>query len=113
MKNSCTDSRKEPLIDKKIGQKIRQMRKGWGLSQSELAERIGISFQQVQKYEKGSTRISVMRLLQISEALGVRITAFFEEGEGIPKVSDFASKYASGATPLKPFNPSTRKKLPC
>ena len=111
MKNSCTDSRKEPLIDKKIGQKIRQMRKGWGLSQSELAERIGISFQQVQKYEKGSTRISVMRLLQISEALGVRITAFFEEGEGIPKVSDFASKYASGAPPPETIQPLNKEEI--
>ena len=99
------------MIDKKIGQKIRQIRKGWGLSQSELAERIGISFQQVQKYEKGSTRISVMRLLQISEALGVRITAFFEEGEGIPKVSDFASKYASGAPPPETIQPLNKEEI--
>ena len=97
----------EPLIDKKIGLKIKQIRKSWGLSQSELAERIGISFQQIQKYEKGSTRISVMRLLQISEALGVNITAFFEEEEGIPRVSDFASRYTSGGDPpetIQPFN---------
>ncbi|MBW1669689.1 MAG: helix-turn-helix transcriptional regulator [Deltaproteobacteria bacterium] len=82
------------MIDKKIGLRIKEIRKGWGLSQIELAERIGISFQQIQKYEKGTTRISVMRLQQISDALGVHITAFFEEGEKTPMVSDFALRYA-------------------
>jgi transcriptional regulator with XRE-family HTH domain len=99
------------LIDKKIGQKIRQIRKGWGLSQSELAERIGISFQQVQKYEKGSTRISVMRLQQVSEALGVNITVFLEEGEGIPKVSDFASRYHSGGAPPETIQPLNKEEI--
>jgi len=92
------------LIEKKIGLKIKQIRKNWGLSQSELAERIGISFQQIQKYEKGLTRISVMRLQQISKALGVNITAFFEEGEMIPKVSDLALKYTPGGAPFQPLN---------
>lgn len=69
------------------------MRKSWGLSQIELAERIGVSFQQIQKYEKGLTRISVMRLQQISDALGVNITAFFEDEGATPKVSDFMLTY--------------------
>jgi len=82
------------LLNINIGQKIKLIRKSWGLSQIELAERIDVSFQQIQKYEKGLTRISVMRLQQISEVLGVNITAFFED-EGItPKVSDFALKYS-------------------
>ena len=79
------------MINKKIGLKIKQLRKGWGLSQIELAERIGISFQQIQKYEKGATRISVARLQQISEALGVNITLFFEEEQRPLKVSDVDS----------------------
>jgi transcriptional regulator with XRE-family HTH domain len=99
------------LIDKKIGLKIREMRKGWGLSQSELAERIGISFQQIQKYEKGSSRISVMRLLQISQALNVNVTAFFEEAEGIPKVSDFTSRYASGGAPPETSQPLNKEEM--
>jgi len=82
------------LIDKKIGQRIKQTRNIWGLSQSELAEKIGVSFQQIQKYEKGLTRISVMRLQQISEALGVNVAFFFEEEEKIPVVSDIAFKYS-------------------
>lgn len=101
----------ERLIDKKIGLKIKQIRKSWGLSQSELAERIGISFQQIQKYEKGSTRISVMRLMEISKALGVNITAFFEEEEGIPRVSDFASRYHSGGDPPKTIQPFNKEEI--
>jgi transcriptional regulator with XRE-family HTH domain len=55
------------------------LRKRWGLSQIELAEKLGVSFQQVQKYEKGVTRISVERLKDISDALGVDISVFFKE----------------------------------
>lgn len=99
------------MIDKKIGLIIREMRKSWGLSQSELAERIGISFQQIQKYEKGSTRISVMRLLQIAEALGVNITAFFEEREATPKVSDLALGYTSRKAPLESIQPLNKEEI--
>ncbi len=99
------------MINKKIGQKIKEIRKSWGLSQSELAERIGISFQQIQKYEKGSTRISVMRLQQISEALGVNITAFLEEGERIPRVSDLALRYTPGGDPLETFQPLNKEEI--
>jgi len=99
------------LIEKKIGLKIKQIRKSWGLSQIELAERIGISFQQIQKYEKGSTRISVMRLQQISEALGVNITLFLEEGERIPKVSDIALRYTTGGGPLETFQPLNKEEI--
>ena len=99
------------MVDKKIGKKIRQLRKGWGLSQSELAEKIGISFQQVQKYENGSTRISVMRLQQISEALGVDITSFFEQGGRIPKLSDFALEYTSGGKLRETFLPLNKEEV--
>ncbi len=64
-------------LDELIGLKIKTIRKGLGMSQMELAEKLGLSFQQVQKYEKGVTRISVFRLQQISEALGVPMAVFF------------------------------------
>ena len=99
------------MINKKIGQKIKQIRKSWGLSQSELAERIGISFQQIQKYEKGSTRISVMRLQQISEALGVHITTFLEEGESLPRVSDLGLGYTPGGDALEAFQPLNKEEI--
>ncbi len=81
------------MIDKKVGSKIKQIRKSWGITQIELAEKIGTSFQQIQKYEKGSTRISVMRLEQISKALGIDINVFFETEEKPFKVSDQPLKY--------------------
>ena len=89
------------MLDKKIGQKIKQIRKSWGLSQIELAEKIGISFQQIQKYEKGSTRISVVRLQQIAEALGVNISIFFEEGGKAPQVSDYVLRYIPEGDPFE------------
>lgn len=80
------------MIDEKIGRKIKEFRKWYGVSQIELAERIGLSFQQIQKYEKGLTRISVMRLHQIADALKVPIAAFFED-EALTKLSDASRKY--------------------
>lgn len=104
------NGRDERLSNKKIGLKIKQIRKSWGLSQIELAERIGISFQQIQKYEKGATRISVMRLQQISDSLGVSITAFFEE-DTPPKVSDFTLKYSPRGDRLDIFQPINREEM--
>jgi transcriptional regulator with XRE-family HTH domain len=56
--------------DQEYGRRIRAFRMQRDLSQSDLAEKLGISFQQVQKYEKGSNRITVSRLEQIAVALG-------------------------------------------
>lgn len=70
--------KKTPPVEKKIGGKIHTLRKGRGMSQIELAEKIGLSFQQIQKYEKGMTKVSVHRLQQIADALGVSITFFFD-----------------------------------
>ncbi|MCP4665511.1 MAG: helix-turn-helix transcriptional regulator [Deltaproteobacteria bacterium] len=101
----------ERLIQKEVGQKIRHMRTMWGLSQIELAEKMGISFQQIQKYEKGVTRISVMRLQQISEVLGVKITAFFDEGESIPRLSGPAISYRSGGEDRESFSPLNKEEI--
>jgi len=99
------------LINEDIGQKIKRLRIRWGLSQSELAERIGISFQQIQKYEKGSSRISVMRLKQIAEALGVRLTSFFEEEEKTLKVTDFSIEYAPDKETSDIFHPRNKEEI--
>jgi transcriptional regulator with XRE-family HTH domain len=99
------------VINKEIGRKIRQLRKGLGLSQSELAEKIGVSFQQVQKYEKGLTRVSVMRLQQISEVFGVNIASFFEKGKNLPKVSDFTLEYTSGEKLRETFLPLNKEEI--
>ena len=66
-------------IDTEIGQRLRQARLSNGLTQQGLAEKIGISFQQIQKYENGTNRVSSSRLLGIASSLGVPITYFFDE----------------------------------
>lgn len=78
--------------DKEIGRKIKLLRRSRGLSQIELAGKIGVSFQQVQKYEKGSTRISVARLQEIAKAIGVNISVFLGE-EGAIQVTDQRLEY--------------------
>jgi transcriptional regulator with XRE-family HTH domain len=70
-------------VDTHIGQKIRARRTLLGLSQTELADAAGITFQQVQKYEKGTNRVGASRLQQFSETLGVPPSYFFE---GAPTV---------------------------
>ncbi len=66
-------------LDIEIGQRLRRARLSKGLTQQGLAEQIGISFQQVQKYENGSNRVSSSRLLGIVGKLGIPITYFFDE----------------------------------
>lgn len=61
-----------------VGARVREARIVNRLTQTQLADRLGISFQQVQKYEKGTNRIGASRLLEISEALVVSVPFFFE-----------------------------------
>jgi transcriptional regulator with XRE-family HTH domain len=60
-----------------IGQLIREIRKGQRMSQMRLAAAVGVSYQQIQKYEKGTSAISVDRLKQISKALNTPVMTFF------------------------------------
>ena len=69
-------------IDKHIGQRVRERRIVLGLSQTNLADGLGITFQQLQKYEKGHNRIAAGRLYGCAELLGVRPEYFFEGLEG-------------------------------
>jgi transcriptional regulator with XRE-family HTH domain len=66
-------------MSKDIGTLIREMRKAAGMSQMRLADKIGVSYQQVQKYEKGASKLSVPRLMQIAEVFNVPVTAFLED----------------------------------
>ena len=68
--------------DAEVGRRVRSRRLECRLSQTELADRIGVTFQQVQKYEKGVNRIGAGRLQRISEALEVPISFFFGSGNG-------------------------------
>ena len=75
-------------IDAHVGLRVRQRRTLMGLSQTQLGESLGLTFQQVQKYERGFNRIGASRLFELSRVLGVPITYFFEglgpETEAIP-----------------------------
>ena len=79
-------SKKPDLIDVEVGQRIRIQRLAAGLSQTELAERIGVTFQQVQKYEKGMNRVGAGRLTNIARVLNVPIGSFFDGREAIEQV---------------------------
>lgn len=65
-------------IDITVGARITSQRLSNGMTQSDLATAIGVSFQQVQKYERGSNRVSASRLWLIAEALNVPMTYFFD-----------------------------------
>ena len=78
------DERAANAIDRKIGQRVRSRRLEIDMSQERLAELLGITFQQVQKYEKGDNRIGASRLEQISHILQVPVAFFFE---GAPNAS--------------------------
>ncbi|HDQ14624.1 MAG TPA: XRE family transcriptional regulator [Sediminispirochaeta sp.] len=66
---------------KKLGSNIRKFREEAGLSQQQLAERLGVSFQQLQKYEYGQTRLTVDRLMDISRLLHVPLLQFIPHEE--------------------------------
>jgi transcriptional regulator with XRE-family HTH domain len=65
-------------IDKEIGSRVRMRRVSIGMSQEKLGDMLGLTFQQVQKYEKGMNRISVARLVDIAKILNVEIDFFFD-----------------------------------
>ena len=92
-------------IDEHIGSKVRQRRILLGVSQSELGRALGLTFQQVQKYEKGLSHITVGRLWDIGKILGVPFS-FFIEGLDKPMLKDTVF-------PFTPTLAETREDLSC
>ena len=90
-------------IDAQVGNRVRIRRMLIGMSQERLGDLLGLTFQQVQKYEKGVNRIGAGRLYEVSRILGVPIDFFYEgvggetgnqgfaESEGAPPVMEFVS----------------------
>lgn len=83
--------------DVHIGRRIRERRITLGISQSALADKLGITFQQVQKYERGSNRVSGSRLWDISTVLGVDVSYFFD---GLGRDKDNAAATIEEEAPL-------------
>ena len=87
MTNAATLRRKQKLmssknpnpIDVHVGNRVRMRRMLIGMSQERLGKELGLTFQQIQKYEKGTNRISASRLYRMAQILGVPVQYFFED----------------------------------
>jgi transcriptional regulator with XRE-family HTH domain len=76
------DDKSPNPIDVHVGGRIRARRRQLGLSQERLADALGLTFQQVQKYERGSNRVSASKLYDIARTLGVTVGEFFDGMSG-------------------------------
>lgn len=76
--------RRRSDIDAHVGRRVKMRRMELGLSQQNLGTRLGVSFQQIQKYERGTNRIGAGRLFEIAQVLGVGIDYFYIEAENVP-----------------------------
>ncbi len=91
-------TRRDPnYIDVHVGSRIRMRRQIISMSQEKLGEMLGITFQQVQKYEKGSNRISASRLFYAAKILGVPVQAFFEDLPGTEGESGLSESNEQGS----------------
>ena len=83
-------------VDKHVGSRVRMRRKMLGMSQTKLGDALGITFQQVQKYEKGTNRIGASRLQHISHMLQVPVPYFFE---GAPQLTGQPKGFGKAPSP--------------
>ena len=84
-------------VDRYVGSRVRMRRLMLGMSQEKLGDSLGLTFQQVQKYEKGSNRVSASRLQQIANVLQVSVPFFFEGAPHLPGHSGPTKESASPA----------------
>ncbi|MEL6289592.1 MAG: helix-turn-helix transcriptional regulator [Pseudomonadota bacterium] len=97
-------------IDKFVGEKVKHYRKRKKLTQTELGNELGLTFQQIQKYEKGSNRIGASRIFLLSKLLEVPVHKFFEGLEvelnvaGFPGMAEQGAPYDAGPTRLEERN---------
>ncbi|MDK4742711.1 helix-turn-helix domain-containing protein [Rhizobium sp. CNPSo 3464] len=90
-------NQKDPSpIDVEVGRRIRMRRRILGMSQTTLAEGLNVTFQQVQKYEKGKNRVGASRLQSVADCLDVPVSFFFE---GVSELSESAGEeiFTSGS----------------
>lgn len=92
-------------VDVHVGNRIRLRRTLMGLSQEKLGEALGLTFQQIQKYERGANRVGASRLYDLAQVLDVPIGFFFDDmQEARPSVPSSAPRPFSGSAPT--FNPA-------
>jgi transcriptional regulator with XRE-family HTH domain len=108
LKKQSFPVRKPNLVDAHVGARLRQRRMLLGISQEQLAEMLGLTFQQVQKYERGTNRVSASRLFQLARTLDTPITWFFEDMD--PERATGAGEAAeSGAAETDETDPMSRR----
>lgn len=100
MKDRPPRTRRATAEDVAVGQKVRALRLHGGLSQGALAAQIGVTLQQVQKYESGANRISAGRLVRVAAALGAPVTAFYRAAGRPQREQGFAYLRTKGAMRL-------------
>ena len=106
--------RKSSPIDLHVGTRVRQRRALLGMTQTDLANVLGLTFQQVQKYENGTNRVSGSRLYGLSQVLDVTIEYFFENMAPEVAASSPAAKKSGKAKKLPSYEPdpmTTRETL--
>lgn len=110
-------SKKQPdPVDKHVGARLRMRRLMLHMSQTKLADAIGLTFQQVQKYEKGTNRMGSSRLQQVANILQVPVTFFFEgapgqaKGDGKGPSPDYVAEFLSTSDGLALIRAFTRVK---
>lgn len=103
MSGAPQPKRRADALDAEIGRRIRARRIECGMSQTALAKKLGISFQQVQKYEQGTNRVSAGRLQRVCDALQVPVTFFYDSLPAAPDSS------GSGITATKLFGHLQRR----
>ncbi len=96
-----SDGKLPSEIDRIVGQRIRWRRRDLKITQERLAEMLGLTFQQVQKYEKGVNRVSAGRLFEIAGVMGVTVSYFFEGAEGLLEPTE--ASFAEDEDPTEAF----------
>ena len=90
-------------MDVHVGSRVRMRRMMMGLSQEELAKMLGLTFQQVQKYERGTNRIAASRLHHLAQIMGVNVQFFFNDVDPVdaPPIQDSAEEIARFDDPMR------------
>ena len=96
-------------IDQYVGSRVRARRVGLRMSQTKLGDAIGVTFQQIQKYENGANRIGASNLFKIGRTLGVEVSFFFDDMPDFDKQSKAGGKFSDGSQEQFNDDPTTSR----
>ncbi len=97
-------------VDMHVGARLRERRLKLGMSQERLADSVGLTFQQIQKYERGVNRMGASRLFEVARALGVPLDFFYADGNGeMPRARPVMGWAEAGQEPFGELTESRRE----